>query len=232
MKLNLAKLACIAAITAVGLGMPTASQAGLLNVNLSGVDVEYKGADGLLVDDDADAQNAIGERDDAKADSADAATLKGGDTILDMWMTPPDGIRADLRIESAPANLPLDTPTALTLAPGDTNEFLWYTGDGAYMRLAFNSLSVERKSVVPGVEIFLLTGGANVIDQGGLVMEFDDAVSFAYVATDVAFNSNGTNGMAVTGVASITGQMAIPEPSSLALISMLSLAGLGFRRVR
>lgn len=231
MKRTFSFLPAAAAITVLAIVSGQASAA-LLNVNIAGVDLEYKGTEGKIVDDAADALNPAGEMDTAKADDADLASFKvAGGALIDSWMTPPDGIYADLLIESAPASLPIGT-TDLTLS-GD-NEFVWWVGDGdeaagnAYLRVSFDTLSVTRIAPAPGFEIFNVVGTGSVVAQSLPGMEFADEVSFSYTATDTAFSS--TFGMARDGVISITGQM-VPEPSTLSVAALGLFVAFGRRRL-
>ncbi|TWT77048.1 hypothetical protein Pla123a_24770 [Posidoniimonas polymericola] len=231
MKRTFSFLPAAAALTVLAIVSGQASAA-LLNVNIAGVDLEYKGSEGKIVDDAADVLNPSGEMDTGKADDADLASFKvAGGPLLGSWMTPPDGIYADLLIESAPASLPVGT-TNLTLS--GTNEFVWWvgTGDGAagdaYLRISFDTLSATRIVPGPGFEIFSVVGTGSVIGQSLPGMSFQDEVSFSYTATDTAFTN--TFGMARDGVISITGQMT-PEPSTISVAAFGLLLALGRRRL-
>lgn len=222
------------AATLVLLGLPSAVQASLLTVNLSGVDIRFKGDTSSIVDDDGDLLNAPGNTNPGIADDVDTATFKSNNVILKTWMDPPDDIRADLLIEDGLASLAPNTPTALPLGVG-TNEFLWFVDDGTHLRLEFDSLNVQRTALgIPGLpEIFQMTGSATVVGSQMLpgAMKFAGPVGFAYVSTDAGFLVSDTQGFAMSGVLTITGEMVpIPEPASVALGGIGLLAVLLGRR--
>jgi hypothetical protein len=197
--------------------MSSAAEAGLLTVNLAGLDVRFKGNQTDIVDDAADAFNTLGNMNPLLGDSIDAATFKNNNVLVDSWMAPPDVITADLLIQDGLASLAANTPVVVPLA-GGTNDFFWFVDDGTKLRLSFNSLTVQRTVLGAGLpEIFLMTGAATVTEQnlpGGLA--FDNMVAFAYVSTDAMFiPPNNIDGLATSGVVTITGDMAIPEPSTV-----------------
>jgi len=84
--------------------------------------------------------------------------------------------------------------------------------------LRFDTFSVQRTTLPAGLpEIFVMTGSATVLEQSlPQGMAYQDVVGFAYVATDSVFLNN-SDGLALTGVVTITGEM-IPEPTVLSLV--------------
>ena len=211
-------------VTALLFHLPLVAQATMLNVNLAGVDVRFKGATTNLVDDGGDAFNGVAGTNAAIADPIDAATFKQGATLIDSWMAPLDIISFDMLIDDSLASLVPNVLTVVPITAPGVNEISIFIGDGTSIRLDVTSLSVQR--IVLGVqglnEIFLVTGSANVVSQslpGG--MAFDGPVGIAYVSTDAMFVNN-SQGLAVTGVFTITGEMVVPEPESATVMVMFA----------
>ncbi len=199
-------------------GLPTVAQAGLLTVNLAGVDLRFKGAQTDIVDDGGDPLG-VGDPVDAATFKLDNVLVPGGD-----WMFP-DDIRADLLIEDGVANLAPGIPVDLSLLGSSTNRFIWTVDDGTQLQLDFDTLTVQRVVLSPSLpEIFLITGSATVTGTQTLPggKQFVGPVGVAYVSTDAMFLGND-NGLITTGVLTITGDMGltlVPEPTSFALASL------------
>jgi hypothetical protein len=225
------RLSAVFLVTTLLCHLTPSADAGMLNINLAGVDVRFKGMATNIVDDGGDAFNGVAGTNAGIADSVDAATFKQGDVIIDSWMLPPDLISFDLLVEDG---LPSLAPNVLTPVPlgAGTNQVAIFINDGTSLRLDLDSLSVQRTVLgVPGLsEIFIMTGAATVIGQnlpGG--MSFGGPVGIAYVATNSMFINANQDGLAVTGVLTITGEMAaIPEPATMSLggLALVALAGL------
>ena len=214
------------------LGLSSTAQAALLTVNLSGVDLRFKGSQTDIVDDVGDVLNGPGNMDPNIADNVDAATFKSGGAVLDDWMAPSDEISLDLLIEDSLGSLAPNTPTALPLA-GGTNQLVWFVDDGTYLRIDLDDITVTRTTLPFGLpEIFQMVGSATVVGNqvlpGGMM--FAGAVGIAYVSTEAMFVNGDVEGFASTGVLTITGTM-VPEPSTFALagLSLMAIVA-GYRR--
>jgi len=214
------------------LGLSSTAQAALLTVNLSGVDLRFKGSQTDIVDDVGDVLNGPGNMDPNIADNVDAATFKSGGAVLDDWMAPSDEISLDLLIEDSLGSLAPNTPTALPLA-GGTNQLVWFVDDGTYLRIDLDDITVTRTTLPFGLpEIFQMVGSATVVGNqvlpGGMM--FAGAVGIAYVSTEAMFVNGDMEGFASTGVLTITGTM-VPEPSTFALagLSLMAIVA-GYRR--
>jgi hypothetical protein len=232
LRLKLGRLHAILLMAVFFSTLSLSARATMLNINMAGVDVRFKGPSTNIVDDGGDAFNGVVGSIPGIADGVDAAILKVGGTLVDSWMLPPDIISFDLLVEDGLPSLPPNVLTPVPLAAG-TNQVAFFVNDGTSLRLELDSLSVQRTVLgVPGLsEIFVMTGSATVLAQslpGG--MAFGGQVGIAYVSTDAMFINNNQDGLAVTGVLTITGNMVIPETATLSLGGLALVSIIGIRR--
>ncbi|MDZ4658143.1 MAG: hypothetical protein SH868_11255 [Bythopirellula sp.] len=228
--IGMRRLSAVFLVTTLFCHLSQSADAAMLTLNMAGVDVRFKGTSTNIVDDGGDAFNGVAGTNPAIADGADVATLKSGDTTFGSWMLPPDVISFDLLVEDGLASLAPNVLTPVPVTTG-TNQIAIFIGDGTSLRFEIDSLSVQRTVLgVPGLsEIFVMTGSATVLSQSTPGNKFfSQSVGFAYVATDAMFINNNQDGLAVNGVLTITGELAIPEPTTVSLggLALIALTGL------
>jgi len=223
----------LAALTA--LCLPLATQAAIINIILSDMDVTYMGnMDGGTLFDAMGGQ-AGGTLTPANADDITTAVFELDNNIEEVLMSgPPDGdIYADLRIDGIGPTL---TKGVFVPTTGNNNNSfgfdLFIDPPGANPPSALLRLTTDEVSILVSNGVFFFTGEANIVSQNlpaGLLLDSSQPVQFSFTATLPAVQAGATTNSALgSGAFTISG-IAIPEPAAIGL-ACIGIIGLGTLR--
>lgn len=211
--------------------LPWAAQAGTINMILSDADVTYfgdaAGNTGSIYD---TIGHPGGNLNASEADEIETAVFEMDMTHVGTLMTSANNrISGDLRIDGVGASIPLNVFQTNIGNNGGGFGFDWFTQSGNNLRLGINKIDMLLTN-----NVMFFTGTASILSQNlpfGLAFQPGSNVVFSYTATLPGING-GTppKGAMGSGALTISGQMIIPEPTTLTLMSA-AVAAVGVAQV-
>lgn len=225
---HLSHTALVAAL--FGIGVP--SQAALINTIIGNFDIAFDGATGELSDFN---RPLGGNLDTTESRTFSSLEIEVGGVSEVMMMNPPDALFGDLLINNLGSEL--TTGSLVTGAGGAGNPnafgFDFYTPGGDLLRIGIDDISYSLITTgLPGLNFFNFFAEGKVLAQSlpdGIAYEEDVLVSYTATEVMVIQGQNGVRSLVASGAMTITGDMAIPEPTA-ACLALLSLAGVLSRR--
>lgn len=237
MNLTLKRIACVLALTAAAVCLPSAASAGMLNILISNFDIAFDGTTGEITDFQ---RPAGGNLDPGESRTVSSFELEADGVSEALLMNPPDALFADLKITNLGSEL---TTGALVQGAGGSGDdtdfgFDFYTtaGGGTELRLGIDDISYTVVPTgIPGLNFFNYFAEAKVLSQSlpnGRLLSEDVIIS--YTATEVMTfqGQNGVRTLVASGQMTITGNMAIPEPATASLFGLACVAGIAANRRR
>ena len=192
------------------------SQASIINMILSDVDVIYQGGDEIIYD--AMAQ-AGGNLDPTEADQLSSTVIEVDGVIQPVLNESSIDMRADLLLSNLPAVLPLGGAGLQNISQAGFG-FEWFTSTGNFLKVM-----IEKVDILLTNNVFFFTAEGTVDSQNMPEnMALDENVTLSYVASLPAVQQGGqtTSTASASGALTISGNaVLIPEPtSSLMVIAM------------
>lgn len=236
MNVTLKRIACGLALTAAAVCLPSAANAGMLNILISNFDIAFDGTTGELTDFQRPAGGNLDPGESRTVSSFELEVDGVSDALL---MNPPDALFADLLIQNLGSEL---TTGSLVQGAGGTGDdtdfgFDFYTsaGGGTELRLGIDDISYTLvQTGIPGLNFFNFFAEAKVLSQdlpnGN---QFLEDVIISYTATEVMTlpGPNGVRLAVASGQMTITGNM-VPEPTAMSLFGFACVAGIAASRRR
>lgn len=219
-----------------------AADAATINLNMESLDVMYDGPANLVRDLNSLGTPAGGNQVAAEANRLDAATITLDDAVVAQYMAS-DAIYGDLLVKDLPGSIAAPDittfpPGPVTFALGDNNfsfGFEWFLQEAgstiASLALDFDQVVVTLTDTGAPNPTITISAATTQWTQnglpGGLAFEPGTQLRFSYTAQNTAAAPTGDDNYTVVfgmkGVATISGEAMVPEPTSAYLL----LAGLG-----
>lgn len=223
MILNLKRLTG-AIVTAVAVGLPSFASAGTINMIVGNLDVQFSGAMERLIEvDDPDFGSLDPDNNDAQPVSSTEFTSTNPAVNI-MLMDPPSDLFIDLLVDNMPSTLTFGSLQTVSGVDGKLN---WFNRAGESLLLTFDEISYTAVNFPAfGLGLFSFFAEGTVVAQnlpGGL--QYSQDVLISYTSTDAVFTRGGGIGAAMDGALTVSGQMAIPEPSSICLVGLMLTGG-------
>ena len=220
-----------AVLLATLFAVTTSATAGQINIILSDMDVTYSGSTTSLYDSTGKVGN---NQTPAEADEVETAVFElDGNNVTTLMSDIGHELFGDLLIDNMPASLPLGSYQVGIGNSGGGYGFNLFSNDGA-SSTSILSLGIGTIDAIISPGVFFFTASATVLSQdlpGGL--QLDPNVVISYTATLPAVQLGSTTNMAIaSGAMTISGLMAVPEPTTLGLLVIGMGLACGRRSVR
>ncbi|TWT42759.1 hypothetical protein [Botrimarina hoheduenensis] len=229
----LLRTATAIAFVFTGLFAATSSEAALINTIIGNFDIAFDGATGELTDFN---RPLGGNLNPAEARTFSSFEVEVGGSTAAMLMNPPDALFGDLLIGNLGSEL--STGALVSNAGGTGNPtafgFDFFTATGHKLQIGIADINyVLVTTPIASLNFFNWFAEGKVVGQSlpnGIEYAEDVLVSFTATEVMVINGQNGIRSLVASGAMTITGEMAIPEPTSLALVASTLLAGVTTRR--